>query len=121
MAMITIGGTALPNPVSFAPAQGDIDSENSKRSDSGVLKRERIRAAVKRFEAEWVVTLAQYQQIVNAVSPASFSCTFFDPASGGTVTKTMYAGEPQGQCKWYPSQAKASESLWSLKIPFIEY
>jgi hypothetical protein len=54
MAIISINGTALPSPVSFSPAQGDIDSENSKRSDSGVLKRERIRAAVKRFEAEWV-------------------------------------------------------------------
>ena len=55
-AIITIGSTELPAPVEYTVTLQDIDSENTRRTEAGILTRDRVRAGVYKILATWKVT-----------------------------------------------------------------
>lgn len=121
MAMITIGAAALPNPKEYSVSIMDLDSDGSGRSESGYLKRSRLRAGVYKIEATFIVSKTQLKTITDALAPVSFSVTFFDPTTSSDPTKTMYAGDKAGTLQSYTSEASPNESMWELSISLIEY
>lgn len=119
MALLTIGGVAMPEPVEYKVSLQDLDSENSNRSETGKLHRDRIRAGVYKIEAAWIVTKAQLKRITDATSGARFSVRFFDPTKANYTTASMYAGDKSGSLK--ANAVNDNNSLWALSFNMIEY
>lgn len=121
MAFITIDGVDLPAPIpgGYKINLGDLDSENSSRSQSGRLHRERIRPNVYKLQITWRVRQETLKKITDAISPASFSCTFFDGTTSGYKTATMYAGDRDSNLMI--RKEFDSDNIWELSVSLIEY
>ena len=120
MAMIRIGSTDLPEPSEYSVSLQDIDSENTKRTETGVLSRDRVRAGVYKIQVTWKVTKTQLKTITDALAPAQFSVTFFDPTTSSNPTKNMYSGDKSGKLVLYKTDSP-NESQWELTTSLIEY
>ena len=121
MALITIGGVALPKTSSYKVTSSDLDGENTTRDEAGYIQRDRIRAGVRRIDATWNISKAAYQAIAAAVAPARFSVTFFDPASASMQTAYMYAGDRGGDLVVHLDEAHPENSRWELSVSLVEY
>lgn len=119
MALIKIGSTTLPDPVEYSVTLQDIDSENTRRTEAGVLTRDRVRAAVYKIQAQWKVNKAQLKTITDALKPAKFSVTFFDPTTSTNPTKYMYCGDRSANL--ILNKNNPDKSLWELSTSLIEY
>ena len=118
MAMLVVGSTSLPNPTDYKVMRADIDSENTGRTESGVLQRDRIRSGVYKVETTFRVTRTDLKTITDAIAPVSFSCTFFDPTTSSSPTKTMYAGDRSASLI---QSVDGGESYWDLTVSLIEF
>lgn len=121
MALITIGAVALPNPKEYGVTLSDLDSDSTTRSETGILHRDRVRARVYTIQVSFLVTRAQLKTITDAISPVSFSVTFFDPTSSTDVTKTMYAGDKASKLALYPSESAPTVNMWDISFTLIEF
>jgi len=119
MAMIRIDGVDLPAPVEYSVSLQDLDSENTKRTETGVLQRDRIRAGVYKIQVKWRVTKAQLKIITDALKPAKFSVTFFDPTTNTNPTRQMYCGDRTADL--IKNSSNPDESVWDLSTSLIEY
>ena len=120
-AIITIGSTELPAPYKYRVLLQDIDSENTRRTEVGVLNRDRVRAGVYKIEVAWKVTKTQLKTITDAIKPAKFSVTFFDPTTSTKPTRDMYSGDRIGELISLEDPENPNESLWELSTSLIEY
>lgn len=121
MALLTIGGVALPDPTEYKVTLQDLDSDNTTRSETGKLHRDRIRAGIYKIEVSWVVTKAELKIITDAVAPARFSVSFFDPTKANYTTAQMYAGDRSGGLKVNANANVGNASIWSLSCSLTEY
>lgn len=121
MTLISIGGVDLPSPTEYNVSLQDIDSENTKRTETGVLQRDRVRAGVYKIEVAWKITKAQLKIITDALAPAKFSVTFFDPTTSSTSTKDMYCGDRAGKMMNAFNPAVSGENMWEFSTSLIEY
>lgn len=119
MALIKVGSTDLPAPVEYSVTLQDIDSDNTKRTETGLLQRDRVRAGVYKIQAKWIVTKTQLKTITDAIAPAKFSITFFDPTTSTNPTKNMYCGDRSANL--ILNKSNPNESMWELSTSFIEY
>ena len=118
MAMITIDGIELPSPSKYKPPNMDLDSEDSKRTELGVLQRDRIRAEVFKLELEWKgITSSQLATIKAAIRPASFEATFVTEI--GYITKTMMAGDRNIEMVKFDEDY--NKIRWDLSCNFVEF
>jgi hypothetical protein len=120
MALIKINGIDMPAPTKLNVTLQDIDSENTQRTETGLLTRDRVRAGVYKLSITWLVTTANLKKITDAVSAAKFSVTFFDPTTNSNPTKDMYSGDRAGDLKHY-DQKDPSKSYWEISFNLIEY
>lgn len=104
--MIKINGVAIPAPTDFQV--GIQDLSKAERNARGKMIIERIATKIK-LEFEWeYLTKAEYQQILNLVSPVFFKVEYPDPKTGTQQTKIFYAGDrliggldySKGQMRW---------------------
>lgn len=123
MAMLTIGTTAFPNPAvgQWKVNLSDLDGDAAGRSGTGVLVRDRIRAAVYQIEAGFILTGAQLEVYVPLLAPASFSVTFYDGKSAAYPTKTMYCGDRTMELVTNISDAAPDATTWKLSFSLIEF
>jgi hypothetical protein len=119
MALISIGSTDLPDPVEYSVTLQDLDSENTKRTETGLLSRDRVRAGVYKIQATWKVKKTDLMTITTALAPAKMSVTFFDPTSSENVTKDMYSGDRSGNLIFMAKNP--DDSLWEFSTALIEY
>lgn len=119
--LLTVGGTPLPNPQvgGYNISLNDGDGENSGRSESFEMTRERIRANMYTIGCNWIVNGADLEVITTAVAPATFSVTFFDPLTGAQKTGTFYAGNPRTG-KLLKLGETTEESMWQLSFNLIQ-
>lgn len=97
--LIKFGSFTPISPRSYAVQRSDLDSEDSGRSETGKMFRNRIRAGVYKIQVTWRVNRSQLSAIANAISPDSFSATFFDrPQQAQRPARCMPATEAQ---LWY--------------------
>jgi len=118
--MIQINGVVLPAPVEYSVSLQDIDSENTRRTETGMLQRDRVRAGVYKIQIKWRVTKTQLKTITDALKPAKFSVTFFDPTTSTTPTRYMYCGDRDADLVHYKATVP-DDSLWELSTSLIEY
>ena len=118
---LVINGTPIPkNPSSYVVTLQDIDGDGTKRSESGVLSRERSRAGVYKVDVGWTaLSRSQLKAITDALSGVSASVTFFDPTSSTNPTKTMYASDRVGTLSACTDEA--GPSYWDLSLSLIEF
>lgn len=119
MALIRIGTTDLPGPSEYSVTLQDIDSENTRRTEAGVLTRDRVRAGVYKIQAKWKVSKAQLKIITDALAPAKFNVTFFDPTTSTNPTRSMYCGDRDANLVL--NKASPDDSRWELSVSLIEY
>lgn len=120
MDFIKIDGVAVKAPDTYQITRSDLDSDKSKRSQTGYLQRSRIRAGMYTIAISWSGTVEEIATIANALSPESINVTIFDFTSGAWVTLTMYAGDRTGELKRY-WQNTENQSPCSLSCNLIEY
>jgi len=121
MAMLKINNIDMPapKPDGYKVSLQDIDSENTRRTETGIMTRDRIRAGVYRLDVTWLVKKSNLKTITDAVKEQQFPVTFFDPTSSGNCSCTMYVGDRVGSLIYYDKGAP-SESLWELTLALIE-
>ena len=117
--LLTVGSTPLPNPQVGGYNVSLSDGENSGRSESFEMARERIRADMYTIACNWIVTGAELAVITTAIAPATFDMTFYDPLTGTTKTGTFYAGNPRTS-SLLKLEDTAEKSMWQLSFNFIE-
>ncbi len=117
MAMIKIGTIELPAPTDYTVTLQDIDSESTRRTEAGTLIRDRVRAGVYKIQATWKVNKTDLKTITDAVKPAKFTATFFDPTTSSNPTKDMYVGDRTANL----IHLESGQSLWELTLSLIEY
>lgn len=95
MNIIEIDSTPMPTPImgGYTVMRSDLDSENTGRSEDGVLMRIRVREGVYKLEVVWRVDISQLSTVTTALSPAKISVKFYDLTTGTFVTKDMYVGD----------------------------
>ncbi|MDO5398245.1 MAG: hypothetical protein Q4G33_09970 [bacterium] len=103
MALITINGTALPEPSSYDAKI--VDLVDNGRNAYGTFVGNVIRSNVASVEAKWLyLSAAEWSEILQLIkSDFTPSVTFYDMASGTWVTRTMYPGDRTGaMCQFDP-------------------
>lgn len=118
--MIKISGIDMPSPSKYNVILQDIDSENTSRTETGLLIRDRVRAGMYRIDITWQVEHSQIKTIADALSPAMFSVNFYDPTTNSYPTKDMYCGDRSGNLLVYNAN-DPGKSLWELTTSLIEY
>lgn len=119
MPLLTIGGTAMPEPIEYAVTLQDLDSENTNRSETGMLHRDRIRAGVYKIEVTWQVRKSELKRITDAITGARFSVSFFDPTKSSNTSGSFYAGDKSSSM--VANAKNGNESLWTLSVSLTEY
>lgn len=117
--LIKFGNFTPISPRSYGVQRSDLDSEDSGRSETGMMFRNRIRAGMYKIQVTWRVNRSQLSAIASAISSDSFSVTFFDPTTASTKICTMYAGDRSATM--ILNADTATETLWDLSVNFIEY
>jgi len=120
MAMLTINDVQMPRPTKYKVDVMDLDSENTIRTESGIITRDRIRAGVYKIDVAFEVCKSQLKAIADSIAPESFPVTFFDPFSLTDSTKTMYAGNKSCDLKSYLNEAAPNDSVWELSFSMVE-
>lgn len=117
MALITIGAVELPNPYDYAVTRKDADSEQYL-DETGVVHRELVRAGIYEIKASFQVGKTVLKTITDAVAPASFSCTFFDPNTVAYPTVTMRCGDRSALLIDLKAE---TDSEWDITIALTQY
>ncbi len=118
--MIQINGVNLPAPVEYSVSLQDIDSENTRRTETGMLQRDRVRQGVYKIQVKWRVKKSQLKTITDALKPAKFRVTFFDPTTSTSPTRYMYCGDRNADLIHY-KEGSPNDSWWEISTSLIEY
>ena len=90
---LTINGRDVKQPAEVTYNRYDLDSEDSFRSLSGEMQRDRVAVKVK-LDCRWNgLTAQEMSTILQAMDAVFFDINYFDPYSGGYTTKTFYVGD----------------------------
>jgi hypothetical protein len=116
---LKINNVAMPVPSSFTVLRSDLDSEKTSRSETGYLKRDRVRANVYKLQFEWIVQEADLQTLQSYLSLEKFTATFYDSTTGKYQSKTMYAGDRT--CSLLRPSNTQSKTWWQFSCDLIEY
>ena len=91
--MLKINDVVVPQPSTMKYNRIDYDSEDSFRSMSGEMIRDRIATKVK-LECTWnYLTQEDAYKLLNAVKCTYFHVQFIDPFENKWVDKVMYVGD----------------------------
>lgn len=113
---VKVNGVVLPAPISIDYNYEDLDADSLRDVNSGKLDRNRIRADVLKVTLTYGVDdINSVSQVLQAISPATFSVELLDLKTGARVLKTMYAGAKSMQMVKY-------KNVWikSMKFNLVE-
>lgn len=90
MELIRIGAFTPACPSKFSVELSDMDGENSNRSETGFMNRDRVRAGIYKLNLGWTnLTSEETNALLHSVSPESVKILFY---FGGMVSAEMYVG-----------------------------
>ena len=73
MEILTVNGTALPAPNSYRVHLSDLDSEDTARTEDGLLVRQRVRAGVAKLSVSCAaLSTEQCAQVLTATAADKF-------------------------------------------------
>lgn len=117
MAILTIGGAAMPEPSSITVTVHDLDSDSTKRNENGVLQRDRIREGVRTLSCKWsALSSSDASVIMQAIHPASFYVNYYDMETASNNTITAYSGDRSCERVASPLGPR-----WNIACDLIEY
>lgn len=115
MTILSIDGVALPTPNEYKVALSDLDSEDTGRTENGLLIRSRVRAGVAKISVAWAgLSTADCAAILNAIAPDRFAVAYF---FGSVQTAQMYAGDRGVTLK----AAREGQAVWEISLNLIEF
>lgn len=91
MALLTIGGVAMPTPTELT--SNVMDVSNAERNAAGNMVIERITTKRKLQVKYSFITAQDLSTILNAISPTQYSVTYLEPVSNSFVTSQFYCGD----------------------------
>lgn len=119
--LIKVNGIALPDPSKLTWGVQDLDdSEGSGRNANGKMFRDRV-AVKRKLTINWcAMETNDLHDILIAIQDEFFQVTFAeDPLQGGSLTKTMYAGDRSAPL--LQKDKRTGRWLWQgLSVNFIE-
>ena len=116
MDLLVINGTAMPPPTAFSVERADLDADNSGRSETGVMQRQRGRADVAKISVGWSnLSEGEMAAVCGSIAAERFPVIYW---FGGANSATMYAGDRT--CRLKSVGAKA-ETYWDMDVDLIEY
>lgn len=109
-----INGVIMPTPKECPITEFDIDSEQSGRSESGHMNRDRVRANLGSYDVTWHnLSASEASTIRNAIMPASFTVEI--RFLGSTIVRQMAAGDRHWTQEYTNGQCRAD-----LTVQFTE-
>ncbi|MCP8969728.1 DUF6711 family protein [Ectobacillus ponti] len=91
MALLTIGGVAMPTPSDLQV--GIMDISNAQRNANGLMIIERIATKRKLSVSYNYASAADMQKILQAVAPVFYNVTFLNPLTNAYETSSFYCGD----------------------------
>lgn len=91
MALISIGGVALPTPTEFQVGYQDISK--AERNAKGDMIIERIATKRKLFFTYAYLTSGELALILQKIAPAYYNVSYVDPQTNGFKTGSFYCGD----------------------------
>lgn len=123
MALLTIDGTALPDPVTYSAPMADMESSDSAYSESGVKIRNRIRQGIVTLELGWRVSDADAATILAAIEPGMVEVGYLDPRSGMRRIADMYVEDRS--CNLLVHEGSETDQTavnwWEISFSLVEY
>lgn len=90
--VFSVGSFDIP-PSEMQVIYSDLDSENSFRSVTGEMQRDRI-CTKRKVECTWnMLTASELSALLNSVKCVFFSIRYYDPASAGMESMVAYVGD----------------------------
>ena len=91
MALVKVGGTALPDPTELTV--GVMDISKAERNANGFMMIEKI-ATKKKLELKYAyVTDSELKTILQALSPLFFTVEYIDPVENAVRGASFYCGD----------------------------
>lgn len=91
MALITVGGVALPTPTDFQVGYQDISK--AERNANGRMIIERIATKRKLFLTYAYITESDASLILKTIAPTSYTVTYLDPQTQSQKSGSFYCGD----------------------------
>lgn len=112
-----VDGYPIPDPYEYSGMESSLDTQ-AERDATGWLHRNMV--AIKHpLKLRWQnIDWETITEILNLVKGDKFEFTCDDPAVGGVVTRTCYAGDREWTCRWMPG---GENGIGDLSFSVIEY
>jgi hypothetical protein len=91
MALVTVGGVALPTPTDFQV--GIMDISKAERNANGTMIIERVATKRKLFITYSYVKESDAATILKAIAPTSYTVTYLDPQTRAMKSGSFYCGD----------------------------
>jgi hypothetical protein len=91
VALVTIGGEALPTPTEFQV--GIMDISKAERNANGKMMIERIATKRKLFFTYSYLTESDLAFILRKIAPAYYTVTYLDPQTNTKKSGSFYCGD----------------------------
>lgn len=123
MALLTIDGTAMPDPVTYSAPMADMESSDSAYSESGIKIRNRIRQGIVTLELGWRVSDADAATILAAIEPGMVEVGYLDPRSGMRRIADMYVEDRSCNLLVHESSEtdQTAVNWWEISFSLVEY
>ena len=119
-ALLTIGGKALPEPSTYEALTSTI--VDSARNTAGYVIGSVIRSDVAKVTVSWrYLTAAQWAEILSLFTNNFYNeVRFFNQATGGYETRTMYVGDRESGM-WRRDPSTGAVLGWTdCKLALVE-
>jgi len=115
MAIISIGGVAMPSSSSLKAPEYDLYSGDTGRNQLGKMCLDPVRMDIGKLNIEWKgLSSAELNKIKSATRRPPFLVTYL--SSAGNVTKSMYRGDRNIEIPII----KNGVPVWNLSMDLIE-
>ena len=103
VAVLTVNGTALPDPSKCEWGLMDVSSDDAGRvmDASATMYKQRI-AQKRKLNCAWQNPTAEtVSTVLKAVNPEYISVRYWDAMDGGWETRTFYVGDRSAPLRWF--------------------
>ena len=119
--VLTIDGTDIVPYIAYNGFQwqrSDVDGEGAGRMLDGTLQRNRLATMVRLDITCRLLKANEAAIVLSAIMPEWVTVTYYDPAAGSTVTKTMYANN--NPATYQIKHPDGTEWWGGITFPLIE-
>ena len=121
MALITIDGVVMPEPVHYSIPMGDMDSSDSTYSESGIRFRNRIRQGIIKLDLGWRVSGNDACTLLAAIMPSKVSVKYFDPRSNTFELADMMVEDRSCDFITFDNGSNPHSNMWEISFSLVQY